>query len=153
LLVTVADTTAAARLYQWTDERGNVTYQDHPPPENVLDYGEARLVPPPLPAKSSSEPVIAITLYTVKDCEACDLARAFLVEKGLSFSELDPEAAQTVAVQMIERFGAAEVPMQVIGNEVVKGHNPLWVESAIKKQVPADAVESAPAEKESSSTP
>ena len=123
----------AAKLYKWVDARGNVSYQDRPPPEDVLSYDEQRIVTSASQAQESDSPGIEITLYSIRDCEPCGQARDYLTEKALTFSERDPESDPLIAAEMIERFGAAEVPILLINNEVVKGYNRPWIDSVIEK--------------------
>ncbi|MDZ7842112.1 MAG: glutaredoxin family protein [Gammaproteobacteria bacterium] len=114
-----------SKLYKWVDEDGNVTYQDRPPPD------EARPVQTfeqPLERSAEGEqdielPDVDLTLYSIEACDACDLVRNLLNDRGLPFTEKDAEQNVEVQDELREVSGVLSVPVLVIGDEVLTGFN------------------------------
>ena len=132
LLLLAADIAVAAELYRWVDDDGKVTYQDRPPPAGVINFDVTTLREPIDTKEHAAQTVV--TLYRIAACEPCDATQSYLSEKqGIQLELRDPDASPDVSVEMIERFGKAEVPITVIGAEVVRGHNPLWLDAALAK--------------------
>lgn len=138
-LLVVSGAPQADKLYRWVDEQGNVSFQDHPPPSEVVSFEERSLgsagtggvdaeAPPPVP----------VVVYGIDDCDACADARTYLTAKGIAFTTRDPSQDQAVAKEMVERFGKAEVPIIAVGDEIVRGHSPLWLDSVLAKAGYAD---------------
>jgi hypothetical protein len=84
----------AAKLYKWVDERGNISYQDRPPPEGAgrveektLREGRGGNSGSPEAAEAAAKS--PVTLYMVPKCSPCDAARAYLRKRGVPFSEVN----------------------------------------------------------------
>jgi glutaredoxin len=117
------------RLYKWVDEHGNVTYQDRPPPDEsgqVQSIGRTT-------EQSADEtldgtlPDVDLTLYSIDDCDSCDLVRKVLMERGVPFSEKDAEANVEVQEELKKVAGVLSVPTLAIGDEVITGYNKRWI--------------------------
>lgn len=121
----------AETLYRWVDDKGQVTFQGQPPIDKVFTRED--VVSTSGPAATAGTPQIEIIFYAVEVCEACDLARQDLIERGMAFTELNPEKDLEVGKSMIERFGKVEVPLILIGDAVIKGYNPIWLDSELAK--------------------
>lgn len=109
------------KMYKWVDEDGNVTYQDRPPPEEsgeVQAFGES-----PDTDQPAGLPDVALTLYSQEQCDACDRVRALLTERGLPFTEKNPEGDAEVQAELEELAGVVSVPVLVIGDRVLTGYN------------------------------
>ncbi len=133
LIVVLATTLAvapayAARLYKWVDERGNVSYQDRPPPEGVGRVEEKTLRDGPGGDSGSPEAAVAaakspVTLYMVPKCSSCDSARAYLKKRGVPFSEVNVSEKNPQAQRdMVKKFGELSVPTITVGGKVMQGY-------------------------------
>ena len=110
---------ASAQVYKWVDEKGVTHYSDMPPAptskarveiKSFSGGGNAEL-PPELADAVASHPV---TLYTTLPCDACNEARAMLMERGIPFSEktVNTQADQAV----LKKAGSAgQLPLLLVG--------------------------------------
>lgn len=112
------------KLYKWVDEDGNVTYQDTPPPGSG---GQVETIAAPAAdeetAGSRAMPAVDLTFYAIETCEACDLVRQLLRERGIPFEEKNAEGSKEVQDELREVAGALSVPVLQIGDQVLKGYN------------------------------
>jgi glutaredoxin len=117
---------AAAQLYQWKDAQGRTVYSDQPPPPsirnaqqksfkgNLIEVGESYAV------KTAREKH-PITLYA-NDCGApCDQARQLLSERGVPFSNKDPQASPEAQAELQKLTGRSSVPVLVVGSNKIDG--------------------------------
>ncbi len=74
-----------------------------------------------------------IVIYSVPNCDACDLTRNYLSKRGLPFSEKDVSENADNQQELKERSGALTVPAVAIGKQLVSGYN----RSALKSQLDA----------------
>lgn len=109
-------------LYKWVDEDGNVTYQDRPPPDEsgqVQTFEQSSSQSP----EGAAFPDVAVTLYSIEECDACDLVRKLLNERGLPFTEKDADNDAEIQAELKEAAGTLSVPVLVIGDEALTGYN------------------------------
>ena len=118
----------AAKLYKWVDERGNISYQDRPPPEGVGKVEEKNLRDghggdsggPTAAEAAAKSPV---TLYMVPKCSSCDSARVYLKKRKVPFSEINVSEKNPQAQQdMVKKFGELSVPTLTVGGKVMQGY-------------------------------
>ena len=115
----------AGKLYKWVDERGNISYQDRPPPE-----GRGRVEEKTVrdgagggPATAEASAKAPVTLYMVPKCGPCDAARLYLKNRGVPFSEINVSEKNRQAQQeMIKKFGELSVPTITVGSKVMQGY-------------------------------
>lgn len=132
LLLLTAHSAMAETLYRWVDDKGRVTYQGQPPLKK--NYTQEEIAPASgAAATTTTEPQVKIVIYAVEECEACALVRQDLQARGLSFTELNPEQDLAVGKAMIEQFGKVEVPIILVGDSMVRGHNPNWLTAELEK--------------------
>jgi len=74
-----------------------------------------------------------IVIYSVPNCDACDLTRNYLSKRGLPFSEKDVSENAENQQELKERSGALTVPAVAVGKQLVSGYN----RSALKSQLDA----------------
>ncbi|ACC74434.1 glutaredoxin 3 [Paraburkholderia phymatum] len=67
----------------------------------------------------------AITIYTTPTCPYCHAAKALLMNKGLSYREVDVQNDRVTAVALMERTGRRTVPQIFIGETHVGGFDDL----------------------------
>ena len=117
---------AAAQLYQWKDAQGRTVYSDQPPPTSVrnaqqksfkgnfIEIGES------YSARTAREKH-PVTLYA-SDCGApCDQARQLLSERGVPFSNKDPQAHPEAQAELQKLTGRLSVPVLVVGSDKIDG--------------------------------
>ena len=132
--------TAAAQLYRWTDDSGNVHYTDTPPPanaKNVQRKGSAR--PSGAEAAASGPQAYAlqqavknfpVTIYTSKDCgDPCKKGLDYLKKRGVPFAE-KVVARQEEIDELVKLAGAPRVPVLVVGVVIQKDYEEQgWTEA------------------------
>jgi glutaredoxin len=116
---------AAAQLYQWKDAQGRAVYSDQPPPSihnaqqksfkgNFIEIGESYAV------KTAREKH-PITLYASACGAPCDQARQLLTERGVPFSNKDPQANPSAQAELQKLTGRSNVPVLVVGSDKIDG--------------------------------
>ena len=117
---------AAAQLYQWKDAQGRTVYSDQPPPTsvrnaqqksfkgNLIEVGESYAV------KTAREKN-PVTLYASACGAPCDQARQLLAERGVPFSNKDPQASPESQAELKKLTGRLSVPVLVVGNDKIDG--------------------------------
>ncbi|HWR77790.1 MAG TPA: glutaredoxin family protein, partial [Thiobacillus sp.] len=117
---------AAAQLYQWKDAQGRTVYSDQPPPTsirnaqqksfkgNLIEVGESYA------AKTAREKN-PVTLYTSACGAPCDQARQLLSERGVPFSNKDPQANPEAQAELQKLTGRLSVPVLVVGSDKIDG--------------------------------
>jgi len=118
----------AGKLYKWVDERGNISYQDRPPPagagkveEKYLRDGRGGDSGSPAAAEAAAK--APVTLYMVPKCSPCDMARTYLKKRGVPFTEVNVSEKNPQAQQeMVKKFGELSVPTITVGSKVMQGY-------------------------------
>ena len=121
---------AQAQLYRWVDEQGSVHYTDHPPPPSAKKVEEKKFsdnvvqtdkFPYSVQQAIKNYPV---TLYTGDCGEVCTLAKAYLVKRGIPFSERLPGKSQADLDQFTKVLKENLIPvLQVGSSRTLKGFN------------------------------
>ena len=130
LLLTGLITTPAlaGKLYKWVDERGNISYQDRPPPEGRGQVEEKNVRDRAGSSAGSSAGVDAatkapVTLYMVPKCSPCDAARLYLKKRGVPFSEINVSEKNPKAQdEMRKKIGELSVPTITVGAKIMQGY-------------------------------
>jgi glutaredoxin len=146
----VATPAYAAKLYKWVDERGNVTYLDHPPPEGRGRVEEKTVRDRPgaagSPAMAEAAAKAPVTLYMVSRCSSCEAARVYLKKRGVPFKEVDvSERNPQAQEEMRKAVGDLAVPTLTVGSKVMKGYLESLLEGELdaagypKLEAPAEA--------------
>lgn len=124
----VATPVLAGKLYKWVDERGNVSYQDRPPPEgqgrveekNVREGTGTASADPAAAEAAAKAPV---TLYMIPKCSPCDAARAYLKKRKVPFSEVNVSEKNPQGQEaMRKKVGELSVPTLTVGSKVMQGY-------------------------------
>ncbi|MHB1215520.1 MAG: glutaredoxin family protein [Thiobacillus sp.] len=117
---------AAAQLYLWKDAQGRTMYSDQPPPAgirnaqqksfkgSIIEVGESYAV------KTAREKN-PITLYASACGIPCDQARQLLNERGVPFSNKDPQANPEAQAELKKLTGRLSVPVLVVGSDKIDG--------------------------------
>lgn len=117
---------AATKLYEWKDAQGRKVYSDLAPPASVrnaqqrsfngsvIEGGESY-------ATKTAREKHPITLYANACGSPCDQARQLLAERGVPFSNKDPQASPEAQAELQKLTGRLSVPVLVVGKERVDG--------------------------------
>jgi glutaredoxin len=121
---------AAYAQYKWVDADGKVGYGDKPPPGaqfvDTLDSvvkGTKRDPLAQLPYQlQRTMKDFPVTLYTMTDCQACDVGRAFLKKRAIPFAERTVRDSEDV--QALKKLtGTDQMPAFQVGSRVLTGFN------------------------------
>jgi glutaredoxin len=117
----------AGKAYKWVDEQGKVHYQDNPPPESASQVEERDIrlgqpVPPPAGSPEAAAANAPVTLYVIPGCDNCDLARSYLQERQVPFTEKNVEQDKDAQAELKKRIGTLAVPTIVVGEKVMRGY-------------------------------
>ncbi len=123
--------TVAQQLYRIVGPDGRVTFSDQPPPPSANakvttgrggsfaeSYGGAAL---PFELRNVAQR-FPVTLYTGKDCSACDAGRNMLRTRGIPFTERIVEV--TADLEALKRLtGDTSLPVATVGGQQMKGYS------------------------------
>jgi glutaredoxin len=76
---------------------------------------------------------VVVRMFVIKACEMCDVARAFLADKGLRVNELDVQADPSALEAMGRITPSKELPVFDVEGEVLVGFGPTSVLSAVRR--------------------
>ncbi|MCB6183429.1 glutaredoxin family protein [Leeia sp. TBRC 13508] len=120
---------ATAQIYVWTDPAtGKKVYSDQPPPANAKDGQVKNLggnvvssggLPFAVQDAMKRNPVV---LYANK-CDLCIKAVTLLNNRGIPFSQKNPETEGASAEQLKKLVGSLQVPVLTVGTKVLKGYD------------------------------
>lgn len=108
----------AAKLYKWVDKNGNVSYQDSPPPEGSKVVREEEIDTPSDEAQSNTQPTETVTVYTVENCEACDILKLRLQNWNVPFNEQSLQDRE-VQARILQLSDSLQAPTLFIGDKLV----------------------------------
>jgi glutaredoxin 3 len=150
LLCLTSVSAPAVSIFECVDEAGNSTFRERCPPDTTL-AGEKKFYTGG--KKSDTDvPDIAITLYTVPDCDACDVVKNVLSDYGANFTEKNIENNVELQTELMEKSGGGatlSVPTIIVGEKVIVGFNKQNLTSTLEEaglRKPGSGEESKPAE-------
>ena len=119
----------AAQVYEWVDEKGVKQYTQQPPPPNIKNVQQKRLVTSVIETRGPSYSLqqamknFPVALY-VTDCgDPCKSARAHLARRGIPFTEKNPQQPEENDHLRKLTGGGMEVPLLLIGEvRTIKGY-------------------------------
>ena len=122
--------TAQAQLYRWVDEQGSVHYTDQPPPPNAKKVEEKKFTDNVVQTDKLPYSVqqavknFPVTLFTGDCGEVCTLAKAYLVKRGIPYSERLPGKNQEDLEQLKKVVKENYIPVLQVGkSSTLKGFN------------------------------
>lgn len=62
-----------------------------------------------------------VIIYTTPTCQYCGVAKKFLAERGIGFTEYDISRDQKKMAEIVNRTGRASVPVIEIDGDVIVG--------------------------------
>lgn len=120
---------SAAQLYQWKDAQGRTIYSDQAPPPSVRNAQQKAFKGSVIEGGESYATQYArekfpVTLYA-SDCGTlCDQARQLLNDRGVPYSNKDPQASPEALAELKKVTGHSNVPVIVVGKERINGFEP-----------------------------
>jgi glutaredoxin-like YruB-family protein len=82
-----------------------------------------------------------VTIYTASDCHWCGKAKQYLARRGVPFTEIDVEADEAAARDVIARTGQRGVPVIAIGADLIVGFQRRQLDALLALGAPDTAVE------------
>lgn len=73
-----------------------------------------------------------VKVYSLPACPHCRNAKAYLDQKGIRYKDIDVGANKEAAKEMIAISGSRNVPVIVIGNEIVVGFDQPRIDAALQ---------------------
>ena len=128
----------AAQLYQWKDAQGRMVYSDQPPPPNIRNVeqkafkGSVIEVGESYAARTAREK-FPVTLYASACGAPCDQARQLLGERGIPFSNKDPQSSPEAQAELQKLTGRLSVPVLVVGSDKIDGFEAGQWQSALDR--------------------
>lgn len=120
----------ARTIVECVEQDGSIFFSDRCPPGTVkkterrYSIGGAST-----PTGTPSRP--PVTLYTVAQCDACDLVRNALQTQNVPYTEKDVAESLDNQTELKTASGALNVPTVVVGQNVVSGYNRSALDSAL----------------------
>jgi glutaredoxin len=141
--------TAAAEIYKWVDDKGEMHITDSPPPaakspgeiKVYKDSQEDGLDTPPalVRKKEESRPSVErkrkteVVLYTTSWCPYCRKARDYLRSRGIDFIEYDIEKDKEAAIRKKQLDNRGGVPFAIINGRSISGFSASAYERALQE--------------------
>ena len=72
-----------------------------------------------------------VKVYSTKTCPWCHKVKDLLKEKGIKYEDIDVEADQKAANEMVEKSGQMGVPVTDINGKVIVGFDKEAIEKAL----------------------
>ena len=125
-----------ATVYECVAANGDRTFEKHCPPGSSAT-GQKRV--PDAPRKKSNVDLAAIardnpvSLYSVPDCDACDLIRSELNQRGIAFQEHNITEATDLPDAVTNDSGEVALPTTTVGEQVLTGYSKSALEGALAR--------------------
>ena len=116
---------AARTVVECREADGSLSFRDHCPP-NEAKTGEKRLRNAPKLLELSAAQIAKTTpviLYSVPNCDACDLIRFQLQSRTIPFTEKDVSSNAVTQQELQTASGALTVPTVLIGDKAQAGYD------------------------------
>lgn len=113
----------ALAQYKYTGPDGRVVYSDTPPPASVKGAQKVPVAPSAAPPDGASNLPFAlqqparnfpVTLYSAPSCAGCDAGRAFLIKRGIPFTEKTVKSIEDIR-ELTKATGATSIPVLTVG--------------------------------------
>lgn len=133
LFCSLAALAPARTVVECVDPEGNVSMRDFCPPE-YTKKAEKRVqgaLGPSGPSIAAAAAANPITLYTVPDCDACDLVRNALRKRNIPYTEIDVQDDAGKQEAMRAKTGNLTVPAILIGERVLSGYSRDAIDGAL----------------------
>lgn len=74
-----------------------------------------------------------VTVYSTTTCPYCDMAKKWLKEHDIKFTEKNVQEDDAAAEEMISKSGQTGVPVLDINGEIIIGYNPNKMKQLLLK--------------------
>ncbi len=119
LLVSVSTQVTAGKLYKWVDADGNISYQDTPPPNNAKVLEESTINSSgAVAAQTEPAEAVPVVVYTVDDCDSCEMLLLRLRQLEVPFSE-ESLLNKDIQAEILSIGEAIAAPALKVGNRYV----------------------------------
>lgn len=129
----------AVTIVECIDESGQSSFRDSCPPGSIKK-GEKRLrgnVNPPTPVLSEIVEKHPVTLYSIPQCDSCELVRLQLKARGVPFTDKDASTDGAVRKELQELLGVEDglmnVPVVHIDDTVLRKYDAAALTAALDK--------------------
>ncbi len=126
---------AAVTVVECVDADGTSSFRDKCPP-GTTKTGDKKLTGiAPNKAKTAAEVAASmpVFLYTVPNCDACDLVRNALSTRGVPVTEKNVEDNSANQDELKAKAGSLTVPSVVVGCTVLSGYNRSALDNALNQ--------------------
>ncbi|MFL5733874.1 MAG: glutaredoxin family protein [Chloroflexia bacterium] len=92
------------------------------------------------PAESTAERGVnypLVTIYTSNDCRWCGVAKQYLAERGVPYTEKNVELDEAAGMEAIQLAGKRGTPVIVVGTSVIVGFQRDQLDAALGPGVPS----------------
>ncbi len=72
-----------------------------------------------------------VKIYTTPYCHFCNMAKEYLTKNGVKFEEIDVQADQNAAREMIAKTGQNAVPVLEIDGKIIVGFDKKKIAEAL----------------------
>lgn len=76
---------------------------------------------------------MTVTLYSTPSCPYCVMAKNYLRQHSIAFTEYNVAADDRRAAEMVRKSGQQGVPVLDIGGRVLTGFRPADIQQALKR--------------------
>ncbi|MFT6408042.1 MAG: glutaredoxin [Arenicella sp.] len=111
----------AGKLYKWVDTKGNISYQDQPPPKSGKILSEKEVGSKVGSAEEKKSGLPEIRVYSVNNCTLCERLVRVLKENKISHIELPLEDDREAQRKILQKVDSIIAPTIFIGEEIVQG--------------------------------
>ena len=122
----IANFAFAKKLYKWVDDKGNISYQDQPPPKTakILSAKKYELEgSDKKSAETNTAQVLKpnVVVYTVDNCELCDKIIRTLNVSKVAHIALPLAADREAQNRILEGAGRIVLPSIFVGDQLIQG--------------------------------
>jgi len=123
----------ARTVVECVDPDGDMSIRDFCPPDyfQKAEKHVRGLLGPRGPSIAAAAAANPIALYTVPDCDACDLARNALQTRNIPYAEIDVQDDSEKQEAMRAKTGNLTVPAILIGERVLSGYSRDAIDGAL----------------------
>ena len=72
-----------------------------------------------------------VTIYSTPTCPYCDMAKKYLKEKGVEYTEIDVSTDQAKAKEMVDKSGQMGVPVLDINGTIIVGFDQKKIDEVL----------------------
>ncbi len=126
---------AAVTVLECIDGAGNASFRDKCPPGSTKAGDKVLLGVSAKKAKTVEEIAAAnpVVVYSVPNCDPCDLVRNVLSTRGVPFTEKNVQDNATIQTELKTKTGDLSVPAVLIGATALQGYNRAALDSALSR--------------------